>query len=104
MLNLLKENEFTMLESDWYWNQKDSALFYIFVDPKELPKSKIIKGPQTYGSQEHILAFKKKYARKKVWRQGYNYYAEIPRKLKKIADILRVIKKDPKYSNLKLLK
>ena len=54
--------------------------------------------------QNHIMAFKKKYARRKNWREGYHYYAEIPRKYTKIDQILRLVKKDEEFSALKLLK
>lgn len=104
VLDLFKSNDFDVLECDWFWDQEGPAMFCYFVDPKELPKTKIIKGPITYGTQEHIMAFKRKYARRKVWRQGYNYYVELPRKLRKIQDVTKQIKSDGELSNLKLLK
>ena len=70
----------------------------------KMSKKQIIKGPQTFGMQNHIMAFKKKYARRKNWREGYHYYAEIPRKYTKIDQILRLVKKDEEFSALKLVK
>jgi len=102
ILRLFTENEFTVLKSNWYWDRSRSALFYYFLNTKELPKKKILRGPLTYCSTENIMAFKNKYKRKRIFREGYNYFVEVPRRLRKISDVLKVIKKD--FSNLRLLK
>ena len=101
---MFKNEEFIVLDSGMYWNKHDSGLVWVIVDKKALTKNQIIKGPQTFGMQNHILAFKKKYARRKYWREGYHYYAEIPRKYTKIDQILRLVKKGEEFSALKLLK
>ncbi len=101
---LFKDNEFVVIDSGMYWNKRDDGLIWLIIDKKELSKKQVIKGPQTFGMQNHILAFKKKYARRKNWREGYHYYAEIPRKYTKADQILRLIKKDETFSVLKLLK
>ena len=101
---MFKNEEFIVLDSGMYWNKHDSGLVWVIVDKKALTKNQIIKGPQTFGMQNHILAFKKKYARRKNWREGYHYYAEIPRKYTKIDQILRLVKKGEEFSALKLLK
>ncbi|MBT4134818.1 CCA tRNA nucleotidyltransferase [Candidatus Woesearchaeota archaeon] len=101
---MFKDEEFVVLDSGMYWNKHDDGLVWVIVDKKDLSKNQIIKGPQTFGMQNHIMAFKKKYARRKNWREGYHYYAEIPRKYTKIDQILRLVKKDEEFSALKLLK
>ena len=101
---MFKDEEFVVLDSGMYWNKHDDGLVWVIVDKKDLSKNQIIKGPQTFGMQNHIMAFKKKYARRKNWREGYHYYAEIPRKYTKIDQILRLVKKDEEFSTLKLLK
>ena len=101
---MFKDEEFIVLDSGMYWNKHDSGLVWVIVDKKDLSKKQIIKGPQTFGMQNHIMAFKKKYARRKNWREGYHYYAEIPRKYTKIDQILRLVKKGDDFSALKLLK
>ena len=101
---MFKENEFIVVDSGMYWNKRDDGLVWVFVDKKELSKRQLIKGPPTYSMQNHIVAFKKKYARQKNWREGYNYYAEINRKYSKAEQIMRLVKKDEKFSALKLAK
>ena len=101
---MFKDEEFVVLDSGMYWNKHDDGLVWVIVDKKDLSKNQIIKGPQTFGMQNHIMAFRKKYARRKNWREGYHYYAEIPRKYTKIDQILRLVKKDEEFSALKLLK
>ena len=101
---MFKDEEFIVLDSGMYWNKHDDGLVWVIVDKKDLSKKQIIKGPQTFGMQNHIMAFKKKYARRKNWREGYHYYAEIPRKYTKIDQILRLVKKDEEFSALKLVK
>lgn len=104
IVRLFEENNFIVIDSGMYWNKRDDGLVWIFVDKKDLSKKQILKGPPTYGMQNHILAFKKKYARRKNWREGYNYYAEVPRKYTKAEQIIRLIKKDSEFSALKLTK
>lgn len=101
---MFKDEEFIVLDSGMYWNKHDDGLVWVIVDKKDLSKKQIIKGPQTFGMQNHIMAFKKKYARRKNWREGYHYYAEIPRKYTKIDQILRLVKKSEEFSALKLVK
>ncbi len=101
---MFKNEEFIVLDSGMYWNKHDDGLVWVIVDKKDLSKKQLIKGPQTFGMQTHIMAFKKKYARRKNWREGYHYYAEIPRKYTKVDQILRLIKKDREFSALKLVK
>ncbi len=101
---MFKDEEFVVLDSGMYWNKHDDGLVWVIVDKKDLSKNQIIKGPQTFGMQNHIMAFKKKYARRKNWREGYHYYAEIPRKYTKIDQILRLVNKNEEFSALKLLK
>lgn len=101
---MFKNEEFIVLDSGMYWNKHDDGLVWVIVDKKDLSKKQLIKGPQTFGMQNHIMAFKKKYARRKNWREGYHYYAEIPRKYTKVDQILRLIKKDREFSALKLVK
>ena len=101
---MFKDEEFVVLDSGMYWNKHDYGLVWVIVDKKDLSKNQIIKGPQTFGMQNHIMAFKKKYARRKNWREGYHYYAEIPRKYTKIDQILRLVNKNEEFSALKLLK
>jgi tRNA nucleotidyltransferase (CCA-adding enzyme) len=101
---MFKDEEFIVLDSGMYWNKHDDGLVWVIVDKKDLSKKQLIKGPQTFGMQTHIMAFKKKYSRRKNWREGYHYYAEIPRKYTKVDQILRLIKKDREFSALKLVK
>ena len=101
---MFKESEFIVVDSGMYWNKRDDGLVWVFVDKKDLSKRQLIKGPPTYSMQNHILAFKKKYARQKNWREGYHYYAEINRKYSKAEQIMRLVKKDEKFSALKLAK
>jgi len=101
---MFKNEEFIVLDSGMYWNKHDYGLVWVIVDKKDLSKKQVIKGPQTFGMQNHIMAFKKKYARRKNWREGYHYYAEIPRKYTKIDQILRLVKKGEEFSALKLVK
>jgi tRNA nucleotidyltransferase (CCA-adding enzyme) len=101
---MFKNEEFIVLDSGMYWNKHDDGLVWVIVDKKDLSKKQMIKGPQTFGMQNHIMAFKKKYARRKNWREGYHYYAEIPRKYTKIDQILRLVKKGEEFSALKLVK
>ena len=103
ILRFFNENEFTIVNSNWYWDKKSDAIFYFFVDPKELSKKKLVQGPLTYGPAEHILAFKHKYARRGVYRQGYNYYVEVPRELKKVVNVVNAIKNNAEFSNLNSL-
>lgn len=103
IVRLFKENEFIVIDRGMYWNKYDDGLIWLIIDKKDLSKKQIIKGPQTFGMQNHILAFKKKYARRKNWREGYHYFAEIPRKYTKADQILRLIKKDEAFSALKLI-
>ncbi len=104
ILRLFEENDFIILESNLYWDHKGPAIFYYFLDPKELSKIKTLRGPLTYGPQENIVDFKSKYKRKKIYRQGYNYFVEVPRKVRKIPNILKVLKEDKAFSNIKVLK
>jgi len=104
IVHLFEKNNFIVIDSGMYWNKRDDGLVWVFVDKKDLTKKQILKGPPTYGMQNHILAFKKKYARRKNWREGYNYYAEFPRKYTKAEQIIRLIKKDSEFSVLKLTK
>ncbi len=104
ILDLFQKNGFEVRKHDWYWNKKSPALFYFYVNPKELSKKVTLKGPLTYGPSHNIVSFKKKYRRKKISRIGYNYYVEAPRDLRKIKDVLKVIKKDKTLAKVKLLK
>jgi tRNA nucleotidyltransferase (CCA-adding enzyme) len=104
IVRFFEKNNFIVIDSGMYWNKRDDGLVWVFVDKKDLSKKQILKGPPTYGMQNHILAFKKKYARRKNWREGYNYYAEVPRKYTKAEQIIRLIKKDSEFSVLKLTK
>jgi tRNA nucleotidyltransferase (CCA-adding enzyme) len=104
IVRFFEKNNFIVIDSGMYWNKQDDGLVWVFVDKKDLSKKQILKGPPTYGMQNHILAFKKKYARRKNWREGYNYYAEVPRKYTKAEQIIRLIKKDSEFSVLKLTK
>jgi len=101
---MFKKSEFIVVDSGMYWNKRNDGLVWVFIDKKDLSKRQLIKGPPTYSMQNHIMAFKKKYARQKNWREGYHYYAEITRKYTKAEQIVRLVKKNEEFSVLKLSK
>ena len=84
--------------------KKNDGLIWFIMNPEELTKKHILKGPPTYESGINILNFKKKYARKKVWREGYNYFVEVSRKYVKSEQIVKLIKSDEGFSSLTLKK
>ena len=101
---MFTENNFEIIDSGFFWDKKNDGLIWFIMNPKELTKKHILKGPPTYESSINILNFKKKYARKKVWREGYNYFVEVSRKYIKSDQIVRLIKSEEKFSSLTLKK
>tara|TARA_Y100000034_G_scaffold97773_1_gene119524 strand:+ start:3483 stop:4745 length:1263 start_codon:yes stop_codon:yes gene_type:complete len=102
VVRLFKEKGFSVLDEGMYWNKKDDGLIWVVLDKKDLPKKYVFKGPPTFSPTINIRNFKTKYARKKVWREGYNYYVELTRKQTKAEQIVRLIKKE--FPGLKLVK
>lgn len=50
------------------------------------------------------MNFKKKYSRKKVWREGYNYFVEVSRKYTKSEQVVKLIKSEEEFDSLTLKK
>ena len=101
---MFTEHNFEIIDSGFFWDKKNDGLIWFIMNPKELTKKHILKGPPTYESGVNILNFKKKYARKKVWREGYNYFVEVSRKYVKSEQIVKLIKSDEVFSSLTLKK
>ena len=51
---VFEKNNFIVIDSGMYWNKRDDGLVWVFVDKKDLSKKQILKGPPTYGMQNHI--------------------------------------------------
>lgn len=102
MQEKLKENEFTILKSGWWWDEKKPAVFWFYFDKKELPKTKLHIGPPVKIKKEYIAAFKKAWKGKKVKKSKTNYYVELPRKYRKPEQLIKDFAKQDK--NLKILK
>ena len=101
---MFTEHNFEIIDSGFFWDKKNDGLIWFIMNPKELTKKHILKGPPTYESSINILNFKKKYARKKVWREGYNYFVEVSRKYVKSDQIVRLIKSEEEFSSMTLKK
>ena len=101
---MYNEHNFEIIDSGFFWDKKNEGLIWFIMNPKDLTKKHILKGPPTYESSINILNFKKKYARKKVWREGYNYFVEVTRKYIKSDQIVRLIKSEEEFSSLTLKK
>lgn len=101
---MFTENNFELIDSGFFWDKKNDGLIWFILNPKELSKKHILKGPPTYESSVNILKFKEKYKRKKVWREGYNYFVEVSRKYIKTDQIARLVKSDEEFNSLTLEK
>jgi len=101
---MFTENNFELVDSGFFWDKKNDGLIWFILNPKELSKKHILKGPPTYESSLNVLKFKEKYKRKKVWREGYNYFVEVSRKYTKTAQIIRLVKSDEEFNSLTLKK
>jgi len=101
---MFSENNFEVIDSGFFWDKKSDGLIWFILNPTELTKQHILKGPPTYESGINIMNFKKKYARKRVWREGYNYFVEISRKYTKSEQIVKLIKSEEEFNSLTLKK
>ena len=54
----LKENDFTILESNWQWYPKEKAMYWFYFKEKELSKTKRHNGPPLNADKEDIKNFK----------------------------------------------
>lgn len=85
---LLKEG-FKILESDWWWDEKTPALFWFYLDPKALLKTKIHWGPPVSVPERFIKDFKARWKKVKVRRAKGRYYVELKRRFTKPKDFLK---------------
>ena len=104
ILRMFTENNFELIDSGFFWDKKNDGLIWFILNPKELSKKHILKGPPTYESSLNIMKFKEKYKRRKIWREGYNYFVEVSRKYTKTNQIIRLVKAEEEFNSLTLKK
>ena len=104
ILRMFTENNFELIDSGFFWDNKNDGLIWFILNPKELSKKHILKGPPTYESSLNIMKFKEKYKRRKIWREGYNYFVEVSRKYTKTNQIIRLVKAEEEFNSLTLKK
>ncbi len=102
---IFTENNFELIDSGFFWDKKSDGLIWFILNPKELSKKHILKGPPTYENSQNIIRFKEKYKRKKIWREGYNYFVELSRKYTKTDQIIKkLVNTDEELNSLTLKK
>jgi len=90
----LTKEGFKISEADWWWDEKGPALFWFYLDPKSLSKTKIHWGPPVSVKEEFIKGFKRSWKKSKIKKTKGRYYVEIKRKFIKPEDFLKnLIKK-----------
>lgn len=85
----LKENDFTVLESNWQWYPREKAMYWFSFEKKELSKTKRHNGPPLNANKEDIKAFKSKWKNAK---KDKRYYVIVNRKYTKPKDLIKKIK------------
>ena len=88
----IKNNGFKVLRSDWEWDKKNNAVFYLLFDKKPLPKMVEIEGPPVC-IENHAENFKKKH--RKTFVRGGKIFAKETRKFTQPENFLRHSVRDP---------
>lgn len=91
LIQKLQKHEFKIIKSDWEWNKKDNAVFYLLLDKKPLAKTVEIEGPPI-AIEHHLQHFKKMH--KKTYVKSSKIYALEKRKYIKSEDLLKGTLKD----------
>lgn len=78
----LTDYGFKILKSDWLW-EEGPALFWFYLDKKQLSKTKLHCGPPASIPKEHISAFKRKWKGKKIKKIKGRYCVELKREFTK---------------------
>jgi len=91
--NLIKRNleEFKVIKSDWEWDK--DAIFWFVLKEKKLSKYKKHYGP-LFKQKKHLKAFKKKWKKYSVKKEGKKSYVMLPRKYKDIKTFMKNLIKD----------
>ena len=96
---------YTIIESDWYWNE--DALLWFKVKGIELPKFKRHYGPPL-NKPDNVKHFKMKWAHEKIYTEGNRIYVNIPRKSIFLKDFASDLIRHPEIKNyvetIKILK
>jgi len=103
LLRVIEDLDFKILNKGWQWDKKINALLWIYLDKKILSQTKRHWGPATNADSRFVNAFKrrnKKYGIKQI--RG-RLFVDIPRKYRKIEDLLKDIKKDKRLDKLRVL-
>jgi tRNA nucleotidyltransferase (CCA-adding enzyme) len=91
----LEKNEFRIYESGWHWNEKDDAVYWFYLDKKDLPELKKQIGPPANIKQEFIDRFKGRWKRFRVRLEKGRWVAEYPRLFRKPEQLIEsIIKED----------
>ena len=99
--DILEKFDFKIVKQDWYWDKKNAALLWFYVNPKKLSSDFRHWGPPTELIQ-HTTAFKKEWKKYKVKQSKGKLYVDFPRKVRTTNDFLAELKKD-KNLNIKIL-
>jgi tRNA nucleotidyltransferase (CCA-adding enzyme) len=99
--DILEKFDFKIVKQDWYWDKKNAALLWFYVNPKKLSSDFRHWGPPTELIQ-HTTAFKKEWKKYKVKQSKGKLYVDFPRKIRTTNDFLAELKKD-KDLNVKIL-
>ncbi len=95
----IKNHDFLILNSNWYWPGEGKAVFWFYLPAKLLPKEKIIIGPPAKIQEKFIKQFKKKW--KRVYLKGGRYYAKAKRETVAADMLIKKLAKQYKLLTLK---
>ena len=98
--NKLRENEFKIIKSGWYFNR--SSMVYYIVKDENLSEKIIHYGPPVK-YKEHVNEFKKKYINHRTSKG--KVYAELRREIRTLRDFMKRFRKDSYVkSNIRKIK
>ncbi len=92
IINNLNKNEFKIIETDWNFDRKSSAVMYFVFDPKPLPLVVELEGPPLK-VEKHVEAFKKRH--KKTFTKAERIFAKERREFTVPEDLIKHLLKDP---------
>ncbi len=96
-------NDFKIQESGWQWPGKGTALFWIYLDKRELPKVKRHWGPPIKAAKKHVQGFSARWKSKVKIHKG-RYFVELKRRFTKVDEFLRnLIKTDRELKRFKII-
>ncbi len=91
--NFIKKSleEFKVIKSDWEWDK--DALFWFILKEKKLSKYEKHYGP-LFEQKKHLKAFKNKWKKYSIKKEGRKTYVMLPRKYIEVKDFVKNLIKD----------